>query len=242
MNVSVLYLYPLDNRDIFLPHAKKWARTYLEHSAGYKHKVHVAFVNGDQDTDDIAIFDGIDCEFHNCTSNGFDIGAAQVMLNKIDCDYLVSGTSRQYFIAEDWLKRMVEVRKEFGHGLYGAMGSGEINSLSPDMPFPNWHLRTAFYGVDPEIHRRYPFKILNREQAYLCESGAWSQTQWYIDLGLPVRQVTWDNSYPIEQWKTVKGRFRHEQQQALIVADKHSELWAEADPATKQLWAKRAWG
>lgn len=243
MQTCFLYIYPLDNRDEFSKFAQRFADAYIQHKPGTKHVLYVAFVNGDPEAGDYAIFSGIKAEFIQVQSGGVDIGAAQAALDQIDCDYLVTGTSRMYPYKPNWLKRMVEVRKEFGPGLYGAMASYEINSLDPSMPFPNRHIRTCFYGFEKEIWRtRYPYKIKNREHAYLFESGAWSQTQWALDCGMPVRMITWDNSYGPEQWHTVPGRFRHNNQESVLVRDRHTQLWEEADPDIKRLWSKRAWG
>lgn len=76
----------------------------------------------------------------------------------------------------------------------------------------------------------------------MFESGAWNFSKWYEDMGYQVWMVTWDGMYARADWRTPENVFRKGDQSNLLVSDRHTALYAEADANTKAYLKKQADG
>lgn len=235
---------PIDNaRDTFRPFVKRFVETYRKFPLGVEHRLVVVCMGGQPLSTDRELFDGVEADFivNAETPDGIDIGSAQFAARHYDCDFIVGMTSRAYFHREGALRRLVEAREKYGRGLYGASGTYERCPLMPER-FPNPHMRTVFYGMDRDDFCRYPYTVASRENAYWFESGKWSYTEWFRDRFLQVKMVLWDQEVDIPDWRNprLKNIFRRGDQSNMIVFDKHSDLWRDADPKQKRLMSQSA--
>lgn len=225
MNIILTYLYPLDARDTFIPHCKRWTESYLRIDPGERHRVVVVLANGTPTDDDKALFNGIDCEFTEYQEGGWDIGAFQHVAVNFDADLTIFTNSRVRFWKGGWMSRFVEAYSKFGpKGLYGNSGSYQT---SP-------HIRTACFATNPHILRRFPYKVDSRAKGFMFESGEWNVMEWYHDHAWPVKMVTWDGFYDQHDWRKPNNIFRRGNQSNCLVFDRHHDIYFGSDDRTRR--------
>jgi len=241
MTTSFVYNWPgLDQPEVFLPFAERWAKSYLEFGQGFPHKLYVCSCGTSKIPDCLK---RLKPEVIRYDGEGFDIGSAQFAAKHIKEDFMLTGTARHYFWKSNPIKRMAEVFEKYPDSLLAPMMSYELCPLGPFDNWPNASIRAAFYGLSPARFLRYPFPIVNRERGFIFESGELSIGRWFDACGLRTIMVTWDGAWDNKRaWGQVPNRFRHGDQSACLVYDKHTKLWEQQPPQVKALWAKRAWG
>jgi hypothetical protein len=110
-------------------------------------------------------------------------------------------------------------------------------------PFPNHHVRTTAFVMKATTMRRVrcdPMK--SKYAAFRFESGRGGLTAQIEKMGLEVRVVGRDGTaYPPELWPESRT-FRLGDQSNLLVADRHTRVFAAADDATKRHLQGCAWG
>lgn len=126
----------------------------------------------------------------------------------------------------------MNVREDFGLGLYGTCGSLE----------GKLHMRTNMYGLDAEFWHAYPHQIDSREDCSKFECGDWCLSEWFRSHmphffnGI----VYWDSVEPIET-QLVNG-YRDGNQEQLLVWDRHTDIWRDAEEPEKTRLANLARG
>lgn len=192
MNIAVVYVYPMANARTYYPLATRFAQTYASNPAGEGHELHI-ICNGASPSDyERQAFGMMDVQMHARSNFGWDIGAYQWACDRIPCDLLVCCGAHVHFHRPGWLSRMVEAYLENGPALYGCWAY-----LSP-----NWHVRTTFFWLPPQLLQSYPEMIGNgRKNRYNFEHGNGSLTRHALKYGFPCLMVTWDGCYPFEQWQ-----------------------------------------
>ena len=185
MNVSILYLFPLDDLKTFAPCAERWARTYLKFPPGHPHTVHICFCNGSITDNHRNVFKGIQYTEHLFMGPGWDIGTYQHMSGILEDEFVVFMNARVHFNRTGWLKRLMDARLELGDGLYAMSTSNEMTYPVSDVvrTKPNPHVRTACFGYNPKRFRRYPYIIDSRDKGFYFESGMWHFRTWNEDMG-----------------------------------------------------------
>lgn len=111
------------------------------------------------------------------------------------------------------------------------------------LPFPNYHLRTnAFMGARQTLRQIRVGPMRLKVSAYKFESGRDSLTNQVRRLGLRVLVVGRDGvGYDPEHWH-LSNTFWQAREENLLVGDNQTEFYLSADPATRALRARYAWG
>lgn len=202
---------------------------------------------------------------------GYDIRAYGVALRRFSHEYFCFLNSFSEPLVADWLALLFRHAQQPDIGLAGATGSWESmyrNCFLPPPPgptratpalpwpfarrllcrvlfppFPNWHLRTNAFVIRRSLALPcWPRWIVGKRHAYLFENGRWSLTRRIMALGLRVVVVGRDGrAYPPPEWPRSRT-YRSGRQENLLVADRQTRSYAEADPATQRWLANLAWG
>lgn len=224
MKTILTYPIPLNLWPHYAADVKRFTATFKEFEPGEEYELRVSYHWGEL-TDRIRrMFYGIKTHFWSYNADGCDIGSAQTVAFCSVDSFVIGFPTHAYFHRAGWLERFMAVRRELGVGLFGASASFEE---SP-------HVRTAGYGLDTDIWRQYPDPITTRQECSDFERGKRSITQFAIDNQLPAIQVTWDAYQAMPAWRQPPGIFRRGEQNAMLWWDRHTELYANADPERKQ--------
>ncbi len=162
--------------------------------------------------------------------HGCDVGSWQHAVSGcLDTDFFVLCTSRVYFHRAGWLNRMMFEREKHGPGLYTTSCSHEGGRLHPCI---------RCVGIDGKIFRDYPLKYESRDGGTKFETGIDSPHGSLGDFvkskGGTVKLVTWDGCYDEPDWFMVKNRFRDGDQSNMLVFDKHTDAYRDADEAERK--------
>jgi hypothetical protein len=253
LTVALLYPYvlsigeghregPVPTLKDFEAISRRFVESYKAFPAGYPHDLLVICCQGKPTRAVRSVFEGVRCRFVNYFGQGWDSAAYQFAINNLPHDFVVSLSTRQYFHRPGWLARFVDGRQRGGEGLYGATASLECGP-SARGNWPNPHIRLAFFGVNPAIFRRYPYRIRSRNDGFRFESGDWNLSNWYTSMRLGSFMVTWDGIWTRKDWRRPPNIFRRGDQSNLLAWDRHTEIYAqETDPAKKQVLEKMADG
>jgi hypothetical protein len=174
-------------------------------------------------------------------------------------------------LVEGWLTRLFDALEQPGVGLAGATGSYESHYTElartwrallegsalrrakwavkvarrrlDFAPFPNRHLRTTAFAIRAQTLLRVRCNPMRSKYAtFRFESGRAGLTAQIEKMGLEVRVVGRDGAaYPPARWAESQT-FRSGDQRNLLVADRHTRMFANADEATKRHWQRAAWG
>lgn len=159
--------------------------------------------------------------------HGWDCGAYQFAANAIDCDLLVCFNAGAYFHGSDgWLYPLVSARREYGPGIYGVSASFERSA----------HLRTPCIAFDPAIMRDYPILVNDRERCNQFEASENSFTRWALHRDIPVLLMSWSGhpARTVNQWRDADfNGFRRGDQSDVLVWDRHTDLYRDANPSHK---------
>lgn len=164
---------------------------------------------------------------------GWDIGAFQHVARSLRgiYDFVICANSTVYFWRPGVVARLIEVREEYGDGLYGTTASFERTP----------HIRSTCFAFDPETFTRYPLQVSCRDDCFSAESGPESFTKWYqTHDNLKARLVTWDGVYEQKGWRTPPNIFRRGDQSNCLVRDRHTDIYDKATMETKkqlETWA-----
>lgn len=217
--VAVVYVFPLVGQPEHDVNARRFVSTYCEFPPLHDHSLHVVFNGGAPSAENLAVFDGIEVQFHRHDNSGWDIGAFQMAAAAIDCDIVVCLGANSHFKRAGWLRRMVEAVRLHGDGLYGASASYERNP----------HVRTTAFWCDPMLIRAYPKKVVSYDDRYEFEASDSSITRLAEHIGLGCWTVTWEAEYPKKDWRTPPNIFRRGDQSNSLVFDRYFELYEAMD-------------
>ena len=226
MKTAVVYVHPIKMAPGYDPAveqvsgtydecAKRFVDTYRKFPGGAKHKLVVVFTGDWPNGEQISMYEGVEFMPLLYTGTGWCTGAHQYAARNMgQCHFAVFSSNRTYFVKPGWLERLVSERKKHGAGMYGTMANCQKGQ----------HLRTNFYGIDPEhIGCRYEFN--SRDDTWRFEHGDWSVSRFYRDAGMQSRLVTWDGSYGPDDWMKPANCFRVGDQSNLIVRDRHTLIF-----------------
>lgn len=135
-------------------------------------------------------------------------------------------TTRCYFHRAGWGRRYLEAFYKHGPGLYGSSASYESG-----MP----HICTRAYMMRVAEFRDYPYVIDTREKGQKFEVGEWCVSDWFRRRRHPLVQVTWDGEQWEGHWRDPDqtGIYRRGEQNAMLVWDKHTDAYRDADDEEK---------
>lgn len=187
------------------------------------------------------------------------------------CDYLCFLNTNSVLLDDQWLRRLHAVLERPSVGIVGATGSyqsiyschlkalrdGHFSSRYYNLreraylglllyhfpPFPNAHIRTNGFMIRANLMQQvWVRNTRTKFQAMRFESGADSLTNRIVKKGLDVLVVGRDGiGYEPRDWP-FSCTFRTNNQSNLLVADKRTAGWIEADDATKRRGCVEAWG
>lgn len=237
MKFIITYPLAFDAWDRYEAGAKEFARTFKEFPPGLSnYEVWAACCFGEPTDAEKLLFRGIKTVFFPYAKHGCDIGVAQQAGNSGGSeDWIIGMTSLCYFHRAGWLVRFKEAIEKHGEGLYSASASHEGGKL---------HACTRAYCMPALAWQNYEHAIDTREKGQLFETGKWSITEWTKKFDAPVMQVRWDGEEPIEHARDPEhlGVFRRGSQNEMLVWDRHSRIFEEADPEEKSKLASLADG
>ncbi len=227
MKVVLLYLRILKCSDPKFPipkdyetSAKRFLETYNHFRPSIPHEL--VIVNCGSETHD-GLFDSIASRYESDFTGGFDCGSWQHVGGRQDCDLVVGLNTHTYFWRDGWLEPIVKCAEKYGQGVYGVGGSYEQHP----------HLRTPCIAFSPNVVREYPYVIDTRELAGWFEFGPDNFSLWARKNNYACRLVTPNNSYGMTDWRKTRNGFRQGDQSEVLVFDRHTEIYANADRATK---------
>jgi len=202
---------------------------------------------------------------------GFDLGAYFQAGRTWAHPYFCFLNSFSRLLARDWLLKLANALGQSGIGAAGATGSWEsfysnivnekaiglprswVQQLARPLrlawsrprfdPFPNPSLRTnAFIMARTVWGRLCPWPMRTKMDALQFESGRRSLTRQIQAQGLQVLVVDREGrAHPPEAWSESRT-FRQGRQPGLLVADRRTDHYAQADPAMKRCLSQLAWG
>lgn len=163
---------------------------------------------------------------------GADLGAQQYIARVSDDAFQVNMTSRCFFHREGWLRHLVNYRNHHGPSLYGVSTSKEGSTNG-------WYVCTRGHTYDVEDFKLYPHDIHTKDQGMAVECGDMSISRWFENIGRKCLLSTWDGCYPLGT--IIENAFRNGNQEQMLVWDRHTEIYAEADPKEKKRLAEMAY-
>lgn len=229
MKPTIILPLPFDDWATFEPFVKRFVETFKQFPPSCPYQIHAVGCWG-RPTDRVReMFYGTKTEFYFYANDGADIGSAQQATRFLDDDtFMVMMTSRCYFHRAGWLERLVEARKQHGPGLYGCSANHEGYRL---------HLCTRAYAMDAGDFKDYPIKIDSRLKGPMFEIGEnnphGNLMEWMESKDRPSRLVFFDGVREKPDWFTAPNRFRHGDQSNMLVLDKHTDLWRDANDEQK---------
>lgn len=221
MKVILTYPVPLNVWGHFRSSVKRFTQSFKDHPPGCDYELWVTCHWGERTDAITKLFFGIKTRYFEYHDNGCDIGSHQWVINtNVWKDtFFVSLATHAYFHRDGWLKRLVDAREKYGPGLYGVAASNEVRP----------HIRTSCFGLDALIWRDYKKVINSRELCSEFENGPESITNFVQENKEQVWQVTWDDEQGPHTWRLPEGVFRKGAQNAMLVWDRHTLLFEEAD-------------
>lgn len=237
MRPVIVYPLPFDCWHTFKPAVKRFTDSFREFPPGTDDYEVWAMCCWGEPTDEVReMFYSIKTKFIDYPDHGCDIGAAQWAAG-LDTQgipkFIIGMTNWCYFHRKGWLKRYMEAREKHGQALYCVSTSKERGIL---------HACTRAYAMDAEMWWRYPHIIDRREKGPMFESGEWCLTTWAQSKQYPVIQVTWDNERPLAESRhpDEKGIFRRGDQNAMLVWDRHTDIFRDVSSENKKRLANIA--
>lgn len=223
MKTVLLYLHVASHPGEFMDYSRRFMDTYRRFPGGADHELHIGNCNGPLTPEAVSIFSPEARSFHHYRGGGFDIGAELSIAQIIHCDFLVCACATTYFKRAGWMARMCDARKEIGDGMFGALSSYQVCP----------HLRTNFYGINPERLRQYPYAINSKEDSYRFEHREWNIVSWMASIGFGSWLVTWDGIWEMARWRTPPNLFRKGDQSNCLAYDRHTDIYDNSPPAAR---------
>jgi hypothetical protein len=177
-------------------------------------------------------------QFIETDDEGWDCGNYIKAARHLSCDMIFCCGGGCHFRRLGWLKRIVEVWKELGPGMYGTLATYEHGPFWRHSP-TNPHINTTGFAIPPSFLRLYPSRVITREDRYEFEHGPralWRRVEW---AGLPVRLVTWGGVYTADRWREPVNGYRSGDQSDCLTFWGHTDEYESAPPNVK-LAMKRA--
>ncbi len=228
MKVTLLYTRVLGKSDslapdpsYYAPFTERFHRTYLQFKPEIEHELLVCNCGVTSGADHA--FDDIATSQTYYSGTGWDVGAYLSEGSKVESDLVYCMAAPVYFWRPGWLEPIVQAASKHGPGIYGPMAS---NENSP-------HIRTACIALHPKILRDYPNAANSHHDCCLIESSAGGLSDWATQLGYPVMMVTESEELKSDKWRTPPNIFRRGNQTNCLVWDRHTDLYAAADPVMR---------
>lgn len=220
-SVVLIYVYPASG---FEAAAARFVDTYRNCPPEYAHST-VVVMNGGNVTADIKnMFAPLGPSYFLHDNSGWDIGAFLAVAQHIKSHMVLCCGANTHFKKAGWLKRYVQVWRKLGPGMYGTMASNEVRP----------HLCTTGFATTPELLAAYPHKVETLEDRYEFEWGKGAFWRRVNKAGLPVKMITWDGVWGMDQLRVPPNIYRRGDQSNCLIYFRHSDAYDAADAATKK--------
>lgn len=238
MTVAVIYPVPMDSPEVwetFKPFVKRFCDTYRQFHPSYNtHEIYVVLNKGELNDEISEMFNNMPVRFAQYSGDGFDLGTHQWMAKKLEPEtFTICMTTRCYFWCDSWLWRLASCREQFGRGLYGCFASKESGHL---------HICTRAFCMDAQDWQEYPVEITSRDQGVFVECGEGCLLDWFESRELPAMIVHRDGPATKGAWFEVKNRFRNGDQSNVLIKDRHTDIYQDADAEERKRLAAMADG
>lgn len=234
MKVLIVYPVPFDNWDEFEPAVRRFTNSFKACPPGCDYTL-VAVGTWGEPTDDVRrMFYGIKTVWQPAYDNLYDSGCWQQVAQRVpepQDTFLVCFTSRVWFHRAGWLNHLVSARQDLGSGLYSTSASQEGGRM---------HLCLRAFGVDARYLISYPERLDDRSKGWGFETGKFADL--VVREGGETHAVYWSGWYPWARAQAPDNIFRRGDQSNLLVFDRHSDLYAQADPEEKQRLERLTYG
>jgi hypothetical protein len=162
---------------------------------------------------------------------GWDVGAFKFMSKKLlSYDLVIFLNSQARFTLPEALLGMVKAWNQDPRGLLGYSTSFEVSS----------YVRTSAFAIPPDLLNDYPQKVNSRYDACVFEHSPKSLTAWVRSKGLPVRAVYSIGAIDLDKSRMPTGVFRSHNQELLLVSDRHTRIFDDADVRQRRELEDRA--
>ena len=254
MDICVVHLAWADAGPAAL---ERFVSSYVEHSAGARHRLVVAW-NGYRDPTALAgaqrVCRAVEHEDFEVTSRERDLTVYRLAAERESETAMCFLNSHSTVLEDGWLAALAENLARPGVGLVGATGSYESPLSGSRLPvrllragryppFPNPHLRTNGFMLERALMRELHWpRVTTKRAAWALESGTGGVTRQIEARGLAALVVGRNGQgYPRERWRDSRT-FRCDEQQNLLLADNRTRQYAEAAPPLRRKLSRLAWG
>lgn len=228
--VAICLPLPFDNWDTFQPFIKRFCDSFKDFPPGCDYTLYAMNIWGEPTDAVREMFYGLKARFVPYYGGGMDLGCAQTLAHVLPDDtFMVCATSRTYFHRKDWLLRLVQAREQHGPALFGVTASKEGGRL---------HLCTRSFCLDAAEFRRYPTKIVSRDQGVFFECGDGCLLEFMEGIGRKAYVVGWSGVYEKDKWFEIGHGFRRGSQNDVLIWDKHTEKYAQSDDFERERLTK----
>jgi hypothetical protein len=233
MKVAIAYPVPCDSQetwDRFKPFVQRFINTWNKFPPGIR--VQVSFVvcgNWFYEFQMMSLKMMPDPTSYHLVyypGNGCDFGAQQFLSwRHQENTFQVNFTTRAYFHRAGWMARLVAARNLYGPGLYGMSCAKEGGKF---------HLCTRGFAYDTDDYALYPTEIVSRDQGVFMECGDGCLLDFFHGIGREAHIVYWDKVGRCDEkamdWP---NSYRNGNQEQMLVWDKHTQAYADADEKEK---------
>lgn len=237
MSVRTLVCYLLAPGEEYAQKAREFADSYRNHFAGRHHDFLLVIKEG---ANVVPLLRSDLIAEHHPNNDGWDIYSFQrVCQDHADYDYVMWFGSNSRILVGGWLIKMLNGMSHRDVGAVGPTGSFE-SGVSNEMPNP--HLRTSTFMMSPKLFNSLDYPLVDtRRSAYELEHGCDSLTRRLRKIGLRCLVVGRDGiTYGESAWPTSRT-YRRNGQQNLLIADKHTDIYAAADADERLVLRKMTW-
>ena len=214
MRIALVYIYPLDGRDVHGERAMRFIDSYHRNPPGLDHSTVIVCNGGSTCAYTGFVFSSLpqaSMLWHN--DEGMDIGGFLSAAWATDCDLMVFCGGNSYFRNPGWLVRVRDSFLKHGDTLYGSTGNQGVGSTQP-------HIRTTGFWCSPQLLRAYPKQTIQNHERYEFEHGNTSLTSWVKARGLQPWVVTMAGEYPLQACDSAPGGYHRGAQENLLMGDR----------------------
>lgn len=219
--VTLLYVYPASGYDAA---AVRFVESYQKHPPEFPHSTVIVVNGGNVTLQAKKLFSPLNPSYLLHDNSGWDIGAFLAAAPHLSSEAVLCLGANTHFRQSGWLKRYIEIWQKLGPGMYGTLASNEIRP----------HLCTTGFLTTPALLHSYPHKVLSKEERYEFEWGKGAFWRRVARAGLPVKMVTWDGVYGMDELRKPPNIFRRGDQSNCMVYFTHTDLYDAADDETKK--------
>jgi hypothetical protein len=234
--MRILVCYLIAPGEVYAERANIFWETYKRFDAGADHEL-LTIVKGNATIP--SEWEG-DFE-HHLNDDGHDISSLQHVYNyyHIFYDYIMWFGSWSRILSDRWLAKLLYGVTQPGVGMCGVAGSYE-SGISYE--YPNPHVRTNAFIFPPKLFQSFRFGLVSdKKMAFEFEHGAVSIYRVIKAKGMRGVIIGADGTiYEESDWPKSKT-FRLSEQENLMVGDKQSEVYDNADELQKISLTSASW-